>query len=124
MSLYRFARMSALLAFAGKYRMKIFNMGAAAAFAFVTSWLYGDIAGYLQANFPQWLGFALVSKTLVVYAALFFLLWQLRPSERSDSSPAIKGSLQQANETSTPSRLEELAAKPKLTSRKEAILKK
>jgi hypothetical protein len=116
--------MSALLAFAGKYRMKIFNMGAAAAFAFVTSWLYGDIAGYLQANFPQWLGFALVSKTLVVYAALFFLLWQLRPSERTDSSPVIKGSPQQTNESSTPSRLEELAAKPKLTSRKEAILKK
>jgi hypothetical protein len=124
MSLYRFARMSALLAFAGKYRMKIFNMGAAAAFAFVTSWLYGDIAGYLQTNFPQWLGLALVSKTLIVYAALFFLLWQLRPSERTGGSPATKSAPMLLSETDTPSRLEELAAKPKLTSRKEAILKK
>jgi hypothetical protein len=123
-SLYRFARMSALLAFAGKYRMKIFNMGAAAAFAFVTSWLYTDVASYLQANYPQWQAVALVSKTLIVYGALFFLLWQLRPSERSSSPPPVRGVAPLESDDGKPSRLDELAAKPKLTSRKDAILNK
>ncbi len=124
MSLYRFARMSALLAFAGKYRMKIFNMGAAAAFAFVTSWLYADIASYLQTHYPQWMGVALVSKTLIVYAALFFLLWQLRPSERTGGPPPVRGIEPAEWDDGKPSRLDELAAKPKLTSRKDAILNK
>jgi len=116
--------MSALLAFAGKYRMKIFNMGAAAAFAFVTSWLYTDVASYLQANYPQWQAVALVSKTVIVYGALFFLLWQLRPSERNGSPPAVRGAAPVESDDGKPSRLDELAAKPKLTSRKDAILNK
>ncbi|MCZ6829279.1 MAG: hypothetical protein O7F73_06775 [Gammaproteobacteria bacterium] len=123
MSLYRFARMSALLGFAGKYRMKIFNMVAAAAFAFVTSWLYTDIASYLQTHYPQWVGAALVSKTLIVYAALFFLLWQLKPSDRA-SPPTMREAPAAESESDKPSRLDELAAKPKLTSRKDAILNK
>ncbi len=123
MSLYRFARTSALLAFAGKYRLKIFNMAAAAAFAFVTSWLYADIAIYLQEHHPQWAGVALVGKTLIVYAALFFLLWQLKPSDRASPAPEVKA-MPTAIPEGKPSRLEELAAKPKLTSRKDAILNK
>ena len=116
--------MSALLAFAGKYRMKIFNMAAAAAFAFVTSWLYADIASYLQTHYPQWVGVALVSKTLIVYAALFFLLWQLRPSERAGGPPPVRGAEPTEGDDGKSSRLDELAAKPKLTSRKDAILNK
>ncbi|MCX2982579.1 hypothetical protein EYC98_17080 [Halieaceae bacterium IMCC14734] len=130
MSLYRFARLSALLAFAGKYRMKLFLIGAAAAFALVTSWLYTDVASFLQQHYPQWIGLALVFKTLIVYAALFFLLWQLRPSSAEPSSAATKsvanknaGAVYPA-EASGPTRLDQLAEKPKLKSRKESILNK
>lgn len=125
MSLYRFARLSALLAFAGKYRMKLFLMGAAAAFALVTSWLYTDIASFLQQHYPQWIGLALVIKTLVVYAALFFLLWQLRPSSTESRPTATQGgSAVAATDSAAPTRLDQLAQKPKLTSRKESILNK
>jgi hypothetical protein len=124
-SLYRFARLSALLAFAGKYRMKLFLMGAAAAFALVTSWLYTDVASYLQLHYPQWIGLALVAKTLIVYAALFFLLWQLRPSAGESKSPSsVTAASATAIDPARPSRLDQLATKPKLQSRKDAILKK
>jgi hypothetical protein len=123
MSVYRFARMSALLAFAGKYRLKIFYMAAAAAFAAVTSWLYADIAVYLDAHHPQWVGAALVCKTVIVYGALFFLLWQVKPSERSGNSVAPGVSTPTVAD-GKPSRLDALAEKPRLTSRKDAILKK
>ena len=127
MSLYRFARMSALLALAGKYRHKLFNMGAAAAFALVTAWLYDDIAEYLGLHYPGWIGFALVVKTLVVYAALFFLLWQLRPerglevSGEGESRPSTRPGVSDGNSSS---KLDQIARKPHLTSRKEAMLKK
>jgi hypothetical protein len=143
MSLYRFARLSALLAFAGKYRSKIFHMAAAAAFALVTSWLYADIAAYLSAHHPGWTGFALGVKTLIVYAALFFLLWQLKPSDAeqpgkldthaSARKARPKPETGSSGKTDTddpgqpqlpPSRLEALADKPQLTSRKDAILNK
>ena len=130
MSLYRFARLSALLAFAGKYRMKLFLIGAAAAFALVTSWLYTDVASFLQQHYPQWIGLALVIKTLVVYAALFFLLWQLRPSSSDSNSSVTKSAVSKNGvavspaEASAPTRLDQLAEKPKLKSRKESILNK
>ena len=127
MSIYRFARMSALLAFAGRYRMKIFNMCAAAAFAAVTAWLYGDVAAYLETHHPSWVAVALVVKTLIVYGALFFLLWQVRPSEREaarETAGKAATSRPDAIEHQAPSKLDELAAKPKLTSRKDAILNK
>jgi hypothetical protein len=124
-SLYRFARLSALLAFAGKYRMKLFLMGAAAAFALVTSWLYTDIASFLQQHYPQWIGLALIIKTLIVYAALFFLLWQLRPSSTESRPTATQsGSAVAVTDAAVPTRLDQLAEKPKLTSRKESILNK
>ena len=123
MSMYRFARMSAMLAFAGKYRLKIFYMAAAVAFAAVTSWLYADIAAYLDVHHPQWVAAALVCKTLIVYGALFFLLWQVKPSERASKPLAPTAGTATVVE-GKPSRLEALAEKPKLTSRKEAILKK
>lgn len=122
MSLYRFARTSALLAFAGKYRLKIFYMAAAVAFALVTSWLYGDVAAYLESHYPQWVVLALLVKTVVVYAALFFLLWQVKPSEwRSRPQPE---SSQPIESDAPPTKLDEIARKEKLSTRKDAILNK
>ena len=122
MSLYHFARTSALLAFAGKYQLKLFTMAAAVAFALVTSWLYADVAAYLESHYPQWVVLALLVKTVVVYAALFFLLWQVKPSEwrshpGSDSSPPIESD-------TAPSKLDEIARKKNLSTRKDAILNK
>lgn len=118
MSLYRFARSSALLAFAGKYRLKIFYISAAIAFALVTGWLYTDVAAYLQVHFPQWSLVALLVKTLAVYGALLFLLWQVKPSEwrdRPEHELQLEG-------TAEPSRLDEIAQKETLKKRKDTIL--
>lgn len=122
MSLYRFARTSALLAFAGRYRLKIFYMLAAIAFALVTAWLYGDVAAYLEVHYPQWVVLALLMKTIAVYAALFFLLWQVKPSEwrsrpEPETSAEIEGSVSR-------SKLDEIARKENLNTRKDAILNK
>ena len=122
MSLYRFARTSALLAFAGRYRLKIFYMVAAAAFALVTSWLYGDVAAYLAAHYPQWIGIALIAKTVIVYAALFFLLWQVEPSEwrAQQNDPAVSSVQSEMSD----SKLDQIAQKEKLSTRKDSILSK
>jgi hypothetical protein len=118
MSLYRFARTSALLVFAGKYRLKIFCMFAAIAFALVTAWLYTDVAVYLGVHFPQWVLVALLVKTVAVYAALFFLLWQVKPSEwRGRPDPES-----QLDITAPSSKLDEIAQKETLSKRKDAIL--
>jgi hypothetical protein len=122
MSLYRFARTSALLAFAGKYRLKIFYMLAAIAFALVTVWLYADVAAYLEIYFPQWVLVALLVKTLAVYSALFFLLWQVKPSEwHGRPEPEVRSELER---TAPPSKLDEIAQKETLNTRKDAILHK
>ena len=79
MSLYRFFRTSALLALAGKYRNKLYRVATAITIALVTAWLYTDITLYLQNQRPEWLGSALLIKTVVVYGALFYAFWQIRP---------------------------------------------
>jgi hypothetical protein len=120
MSLYRFARTSALLAFAGKYRLKIFYMLAAIAFALVTAWLYTDVAAYLQVHFPRWALLALLVKTAAVYGALFFLLWQVKPSEwRGRPESEL-----QLDNTAPLSTLDEIAQKENLNKRRETILRR
>ena len=120
MSLYRFARTSALLAFAGKYRLKIFYMLAAIAFALVTAWLYTDVAAYLQVHFPQWTLVALLVKTVAVYGALLFLLCQVKPSEWRDRP---ERELQPDSHVS-PSRLDEISHKETLSKRRDTILRR
>ena len=120
MSLYRFARTSALLAFAGKYRRKIFYILAAIAFALVTAWLYTDVAAYLQVHYPQWTLVALLVKTVAVYGALLFLLWQVKPSEwRGRPDPEL-----QSDSNAPPSRLDEIAQKENLNKRRDTILRR
>ena len=127
MSLYRFVRTSALLALAGRYRNKLFRLAVAIAIALVTAWLYDDVALYLDRQRPEWLGAALILKTLIVYGALVYAIWQLRPGAWKE--PEIPPSVQTEGKTtvsgldnSQPSPLDELLEKPSLRSRKDAIL--
>ena len=127
MSLYRFARTSALLALASRYRSKLFKIVVALALALVTSWLFTDIADYLGTHQPDWLGPALIIKTLVVYGALVYAFWQLRPGSWAEAkadaiAPAPAEKVPTALPESGP--LDELLDKPKLRSRREAILDK
>ena len=129
MSLYRFARTTALLTLAGRYRLKIFKLFIAIAVALVTSWLFGDVASYLDTHKPEWLGPALIIKTLVVYGALVYAFWQLRPgswAEAKAEAQAEKVAPAKQPPVALPESgpLDELLDKPKLRSRREAILDK
>jgi hypothetical protein len=125
MSLYRFFRTSALLALAGKYRARLYRIAIAIAVALVTAWLYGDIKDYLQSQQPDLLGRALLIKTVIVYGSLFYAFWQVRPgawsTENTGASPATSPASPPA-EMPTEGPLDELLDKPRLKSRKEAIL--
>ena len=78
-SLFRFVKYSSLLFFFGKYKVKLFKIVAVLLFAFVTSFLYGDVSAYLTGQHPDTLIYALVAKILIVYGALVFVLWQFKP---------------------------------------------
>ena len=125
MSLYRFFRTSALLALAGKYRARLYRIAIAIAVALVTAWLYGDIAAYLQSQQPDLLGPALLIKTAIVYGSLIYAFWQIRPgawsTENTSASPTTSPP-GPSTEMPTEGPLDELLDKPKLKSRKEAIL--
>ncbi len=120
MSLYRFARASALLALASRYRLKIFRLFIAVAIALVTAWVFDDIALYLDNHKPEWLGPALIIKTLVVYGALVYAFWQLRPGSWAEAKVDPETVADATVPETGP--LDDLLDKPKLTSRKEAIL--
>ncbi len=127
MSLYRFARASALLALASRYRAKLFKLAVAVAVALVTSWLYGDIGDYLEVQNPDWLGPALIIKTLVVYGALVYAFWQLRPGSWAEPKVEAEAATQvESAPAALPESgpLDDLLDKPKLRSRKDAILEK
>ncbi len=127
MSLYRFARTTALLTLAGRYRSKLFKLFIAVAIALVTAWVFDDIALYLDGHKPEWLGPALVIKTLVVYGALVYAFWQLRPGSwaepKAEQAATAKPPTPQVADD-TPGPLDELLDKPKLVKRKDAILEK
>lgn len=121
MSVYRFARATAVAVFLCRYRLKIFYILSAIAVAFVTDWLYEDVASYLDVHSPQWALVALAVKTVMVYGALCFLLWQIRPSEwqhrhHSSDTPGI-------DDTGKLSKLTAIAQKEKLQKRRDAILR-
>ncbi len=127
MSLYRFARTTALLTLAGRYRSKLFKLFIAVAIALVTAWVFDDIALYLDGHKPEWLGPALIVKTLVVYGALVYAFWQLRPgswAEPKEQKPAAAPAAPTETTGDTPGPLDELLDKPKLVKRRDAILEK
>ena len=125
MSLYRFFRTSALLALAGKYRARLYRIAIAIAVALVTAWLYGDISVYLERQQPDLLGPALLIKTAIVYGALIYAFWQVRPgawSTEGTSESTTNTPTGPSAELPTEGPLDELLDKPRLKSRKEAIL--
>ena len=122
MSVYRFVRATATLAFLRRYRSKIFYMLSAIAVAFITDWLYVDVGSYLDAHSPQWALLALVVKTVIVYVALCFLLWQIRPFESQHQGESKETS--ELEDIASTSKLNEIAQKETLEKRRDAILRK
>lgn len=131
MSLYRFARTTALLSLASRYRVKIWRITFAVAFAGITAWLYADVAAFVDARHPQLAWLALTIKTLIVYAALVYCFWQFRtpvsamPEDATEEQFERLDALQ--NSESKPaapsaSRLDKLVDKPELRSRRDDIL--
>lgn len=86
MSLFRIVKYSSVLFFFGKYKLRIFRIVAVLLFAGVTSLLYQDIVDYLEMRHPDAVIYALITKILVVYGALIFVLLQFRPEQKDISS--------------------------------------
>ncbi len=135
MSIYRFARTTALLTLASRYRTKIWRIAFALAFAATTAWLYGDVAAFVAAQLPDLAWLALLLKTLIVYAALVYCFWQFRTPveampdtqadpefERLEKLAADEVTLQNTRAETELSPLDRLADKPELRSRREQIL--
>jgi hypothetical protein len=85
-SLFRIVKYSSVLFFFGKYKLRIFRVVAVLLFAGVTSLLYQDIVDYLEMRHPDAVIYALVTKVLIVYGALIFVLLQFRPEQKDTSS--------------------------------------
>lgn len=126
MSLYRFARLTAILTLLRRYRSQLFRMLFAALFALITAWQYQDVARFLDQHHPQWAALALLLKTLIVYAALLWVFWEfsrmLRGPQERAPAPSSRSAAQSATSASTPSRLDQLIDKPRLRSRRQDIL--
>ena len=85
MSLFRVFKYSSILYFLGKYKSKLFRVVAVLLFALITSLLYQDVADYLQQQYPETVVYALITKIIIVYGAMAFVLLQFRPSEDDNS---------------------------------------
>ena len=82
MSIFSPVRNLALWAVLVKYRVKVYRVLAAVAFMVITVWLYPDVATYLgqqPVEREASVGWVLLGKTLLVYAAFVFAIWQFRP---------------------------------------------
>ncbi len=131
MSFYRFVRLTALLTLLRRYRRRLIRIVFLVCFATVTAWQYADVAAYMSQHHPEWSGVALIIKTLIVYAALFWGFWELGRMLHGDEGGVEAGATQQVkkpaktpvNESAaTLSALDELAEKPRLRSRRADIL--
>lgn len=134
MSIYKLLRASAVTTLLVKYREKLFRVALAVAFALVTAWGYADVAQFLESRHPDYLWLALVGKNLIIYAALFYGFWQLRPSATDDEETSDKkakhpvsgpqAGLEEAPQFNKLDALGDVSEKPALKSRKQAILQR
>lgn len=130
MSLYRFVRLTAVLALLRRYRARLLRLVFLVSLAVVTAWQYADVAVYMQQHHPELSGWVLVIKTAIVYAALFWGFWEVGRMVQGDDGlvkPAIAPTQAAASTPDTPlpsrpSPLDQLADKPSLRSRKSDIL--
>lgn len=124
MSLYRFARLTAVLALLRRYRARLLRMLFAVAFALVTAWLYADVAVYVAERHPDWSATALIVKTLIVYAALLLCFWEIGRMARGDggAEPSARAPRTPPEPGGQPSALDRLADKPTLASRRDELL--
>lgn len=127
MSLYRFARLTAILSLLRRYRSQLFRMLFAVVFALISAWQYQDVARFLDQHYPQWAALALLVKTLIVYAALLLVFWELGRMLRSDGQTQAAPAQRRKRDKVQPdeggsSRLEALLDKPQLRSRRDDIL--
>ncbi len=127
MSLYRFARLTAIVTLLRRYRSQLFRMLFAAVFALITAWQYQDVARFLDQHYPHWAALALLVKTLIVYAALLLVFWELGRMLRSDGQAQVAPSQGAAAKSALSggrdnSRLDALLDKPQLRSRRDDIL--
>ena len=126
MSWYRALRLAAVVSLLRRYRAPLLRMAAAIAFALVTAWLYADVADYLNQHRPQWVGPALLLKTLIVYAALFWCFFELgrllkAAPEQAPTAPPAKSAGSSAP-TGAQRPFDRLAEKPQLRSRRDEVL--
>ena len=128
MSWYRALRLAAVVSLLRRYRAPLMRVAAAIAFALVTAWLYADVANYLNTHQPQWVGPALLLKTLIVYAALFWCFFELgrllktAPQDERTPGPAKTSSPESPGGGQRP--LDRLAEKPQLRSRRDEVLQR
>ena len=126
MSLYRFLRFTAVMTVLRRYRKRLARLLFAVAFALVTAWLYGDVATFLEAQHPEWSGPALAIKTGLIYLVLFYAIWEIQRILRGDAGqpPPPEPSRQPSDSSPAepPRPLDQLIDKPRLKSRRDAIL--
>lgn len=122
-------RMTAIVALLRRYRSRLARIAFAVAFALVSAWLYADIAGYLAGQAPRWLLAALITKSMIVYSALFYCCWQISRmiNGAGDGPAAVPAKVAAAEagrtEPALSKPLDQLAEKPRLRSRREELLK-
>ncbi|MGJ8669868.1 MAG: hypothetical protein ACSHXK_10310 [Oceanococcus sp.] len=120
--------MTALLALLRKYRQRLARIVFAITFALVSHWAYPDLAQFAQQQHPQWLVWLLAGKTLILFVALFVVLWQLNRMIQGDDAQAPQTTARRdtapGSDIQASSKLDELLDKPRLRHRKDELLTK
>ena len=131
MSLFRIVKYSSILFFLGKYKSKLFRVAAVLLFALITSLLYQDVADYLQQQYPKTVVYALITKIIIVYGAMAFVLLQFRPTEddvtvvdTETPTPSAKKDKDKATPTDRLAQLENIEKKTTLRNRYDKVVNK
>ncbi len=129
MSLFRIVKYSSILFFLGKYKSKLFRVTAVLLFALITSLLYQDVADYLQQQYPKTVVYALITKIIIVYGAMAFVLLQFRPTEddvtvvdTETPTPSAKKDKDKATPTDRLAQLENIEKKTTLRNRYDKVV--